>query len=78
MASLTDIDPARQLADTERDLVAEFPRVSASEIHTLVDNANSRYDRAKVRGYVSILVAAAVRRTLRLRNTSAGRQPLSG
>jgi hypothetical protein len=73
MATLIDIDPVHQLANAERDLVAEFPREMQSEIHTMVGAENARYRDAKIREYVSILVARAVRGALRRRGAFSTR-----
>ena len=70
MASLIDIDPARQLIAAEHDLAAEFESVAPEEIHSMVVRENHRYDAATVRDYVSILVARAVRRLLLARSSS--------
>ncbi len=70
MATLIDIDPARQLLAAEDDLVADFPAVPQAEIHFLVARENRRYDSARVRDFVSILVARAVRDLLLTRSTS--------
>jgi len=69
--TLIDMDPARQLLSAEADLVVEFPEVSAGDIHVLMTRETRRFDAAKVRDYVSILVARAVRSTLRLRRRSS-------
>ena len=71
MATLIEIDPARQLLAAEADLVVEFPEVSAGDIHVLMTRETKRFDAANVRDYVSILVARAVRSTLRLRRRTA-------
>jgi len=70
MATLIDIDPARQLLTAEEDLVADFPEVTPAEIHTMVQCENRRYDSAPVRDYISILVARTVRELLLTRNPS--------
>jgi len=70
MATLIDIDPARQLVAAERDLVADFPAVPPVEIHSMVVRENRRYDSARVRDYISILVARTVRASLLTRNSS--------
>ena len=70
MATLIDIDPARQLIAAERDLVADFPAVPPVEIHSMVVRENRRFASAHVREYVSILVARAVRTSLLRRSTS--------
>ena len=64
MATLIDIDPARQLLAAEHDLVADFPAVTPGEIHSMVARENRRYDSARIRDYVSILVAHTVRASL--------------
>jgi hypothetical protein len=69
--TLIDMDPARQLLSAEADLVVEFPEVSAGDIHGLMTHETRRFEAAKVRDYVSILVARAVRSTLRLRRRTA-------
>ena len=71
MATLIDMDPARQLLAAEADLVVEFPEVPADDIHVLLTRETKRFDAANVRDYVSILVARAVRSTLRLRRRTA-------
>ena len=71
MATLIEIDPARQLLAAEADLVVEFPEVPADDIHALMTRETKRFDAANVRDYVSILVARAVRSTLRLRRRTA-------
>ena len=71
MATLIDMDPARQLLAAEADLVVEFPEVPADDIHVLMTRETKRFDAANVRDYVSILVARAVRSTLRLRRRTA-------
>jgi len=73
MATLIDIDPVHQLANAERDLVAEFPLEVQSEIHAMVGVENARYHDAKIREYVSILVARAVRGALRRRGAFSAR-----
>jgi hypothetical protein len=70
MATLIDIDPARQLIAAEHDLVADFPTATPAEIHSLVTRENRRYDSARVRDYISILVARTVRASLLTRNSS--------
>ena len=65
------MDPARQLLAAEADLVVEFPEVPADDIHVLMTRETKRFDAAKIRDYVSILVARAVRATLRLRRRVA-------
>ena len=70
MATLIDIDPARQLIAAEHDLAADFPTVAPAEIHSLVVRENGRYDSARVRDYISILVARTVRASLLTRNSS--------
>jgi hypothetical protein len=70
MATLIDIDPARQLLAAEHDLVADFPTVKPAEIHSMVMLENGRYDAARIRDYVSILVASAVRASLLTRGSS--------
>ena len=67
MDTLLAMDPARQLAAAEHELVIEFPAVEAGEIHALMEGENGRYATASVRDYLSILVAGAVRRVLRAR-----------
>jgi len=71
VATLIDMDPARQLLAAEADLVVEFPEVPADDIHVLMTRETKRFDAANVRDYVSILVARAVRSTLRLRRRTA-------
>ena len=71
MATLIEIDPARQLLAAEADLVVEFPEVPAGDIHVLMTRESKRFAAAKIRDYVSILVARAVRSTLRLRRRTA-------
>lgn len=51
--------------------MVEFPEVPADDIHALMTRETKRFDAAKVRDYVSILVARAVRSTLRLRRRTA-------
>ena len=78
MATLIDIDPARQLVSAEHDLAAEFASVAPDEIHSMMVNETRRYNGATVRDYVSILVAKAVRHVLLTRGPSlrlAGRTP---
>jgi hypothetical protein len=70
MATLIDIDPARQLIAAERDLVVDFPSVAPAEIHSMVQRENRRYDSARVRDYISILVARTVRTALLSRSSS--------
>jgi hypothetical protein len=70
MATLIDIDPARQLIAAEHDLVADFPTVPPAEIHSLVVREERRYDHAHVRDYISILVAHTVRSSLLRRSPS--------
>jgi hypothetical protein len=70
MATLIDIDPARQLLAAEHALVEDFPAVPPAEIHSLVQRENRRYDTARVRDYVSILVARTVRSGLLTRSSS--------
>jgi len=70
MATLIDIDPARQLIAAENDLAADFPAVPSAEIHGMVVRENRRYDAARVRDYVSILVAHTVRSALLSRSSS--------
>jgi hypothetical protein len=70
MATLIDIDPARQLIAAEHDLAADFPAVPLAEIHSMVLRENGRYDSAHVRDYVSILVTRAVRASLLTRSPS--------
>ena len=70
MATLIDIDPARQLIAAEHDLVADFPAVEPAEIHSMVLRENRRYDSARVSDYISILVARTVRVSLLTRNAS--------
>jgi hypothetical protein len=70
MATLIDIDPARQLLAAERDLAADFPAVPAAEIHTMMLRENRRYASAHVRDYISILVTRTVRAALLTRSAS--------
>lgn len=70
MATLIDIDPARQLLAAEHDLAEDFPAVPPAEIHSMVLLETRRYDTARVRDYISILVARAVRTSLLTRNSS--------
>jgi len=63
VATLIEIDPARQLLAAEADLVVEFPEVPADDIHVLMTRETKRFAAAKIRDYVS----RAVRSTLRLR-----------
>jgi hypothetical protein len=80
MATLIDIDPARQLLAAEHDLAADFPAVPPSEIHGLIVRENQRYDSARVRDYISILVTHTVRTFLLTRAASlrvAGRASAS-
>jgi hypothetical protein len=70
MATLIDIDPARQLAAAEHDLVADFPAVAPAEIHSMILRENKRYDAARIRDYISILVARSVRAALLDRSSS--------
>jgi hypothetical protein len=70
MATLIDIDPARQLLAAENDLVADFPAVTPAEIHSMVLRENRRYESAHVRDYISILVARTVRASLLTRSSS--------
>jgi len=70
MATLIDIDPARQLAAAEHDLAEDFPSVPPAQIHSLMVSENERYDAAHVRDFVSILVARKVRTTLLSRGPS--------
>jgi len=70
MATLIDIDPARQLIAAEHDLVADFPAVTPAEIHSMVASENRRYDSARIRDYISILVAHTVRASLLTRSSS--------
>ena len=65
------MDPARQLLAAEADLVVEFPEVPADDIHVLMTRETKQFAAAKIRDYVSILVARAVRSTLRLRRRTA-------
>lgn len=71
MATLIDLDPAKQLLTAEADLVVEFPEVAADDIHVLMTRETKRFDTAKISDYVSILVARAVRSTLLLRRRTA-------
>ena len=70
MATLIDIDPARQLAAAEHDLAEDFPAVPPAQIHSMMMNENKRYDSAHVRDYISILVARTVRKALLSRSRS--------
>jgi len=70
MATLIELDPARQLLAAEHDLAADFPAVPPGEIHSMVVRENRRYESARVRDYVSILVARTVRASLLTRSTS--------
>jgi hypothetical protein len=70
MAKVMHIDPARQLAAAEHDLADDFPTVPPAEIHSLVQRENRRYASARVRDYISILVAGAVRASLLTRSPS--------
>jgi hypothetical protein len=70
MATLIELDPARQLLAAEHDLAEDFPAVPPGEIHSMVVRENRRYESASVRDYVSILVARAVRASLLTRSTS--------
>jgi hypothetical protein len=70
MATLIEIDPARQLLAAERVLAEDFPAVPAGEIHSMMQRENTRFDSAHVRDYISILVARTVRATLLSRSTS--------
>jgi hypothetical protein len=67
MAVLIDVDPARQLVAAEAGLVAEFPGTGAADIHAMMVRETRRFDAARFRDYVSILVARTVRRQLRSR-----------
>ena len=64
MATLIELDPARQLAAAEHDLEMGFPSVPPAEIHSMMLRESRRYDAAHIRDYVSILVARAVRAAL--------------
>ena len=64
------IDPARQLEAAEHDLADDFPAVAPAEIHSMVQRENRRFDSARVRDYISILVAGAVRASLLTRSPS--------
>jgi len=70
MATLIEIDPARQLLAAEQALAADFPAVPSEEIHSLVVTESRRFASAHVRDYVAILVARAVRTSLLSRSTS--------
>ena len=70
MATSIEIDPARQLAAAEHDLVDTFPEEPAAEIHTMVVRENRRYDSAHVRDFISILVMRRVRARLLTRAES--------
>jgi hypothetical protein len=71
MATLIDIDPARQLIAAELELAADFPSVPPDEIHSMVLREERSYDSARVRDYVSILVAHTVRSSLLVDHASA-------
>jgi len=70
MAKVMHIDPARQLAAAEHDLADDFHAVPPAEIHTMVQRENKRYDHARVRDYISIMVTGAVRASLLTRSPS--------
>jgi hypothetical protein len=70
MATLIELDPARQLIAAEHDLVDDFPAVPPAEIHSMVVRENGRYDSAHVREFISILVGRTVRASLLTRSTS--------
>ncbi|HEY5249956.1 MAG TPA: DUF3562 domain-containing protein [Dermatophilaceae bacterium] len=59
------VGPASGLAATESDLTHEFVDVPADVIHALVARECHHYDDARVRDYVPLLVARAVRLRLR-------------
>ena len=70
MATLIDIDPARQLLAVEQDLVEDFRAVPPAEMHAMVLVENRRYDSAHVREHISILVSRTVRASLLTRSAS--------
>jgi hypothetical protein len=55
----------RHLAQVAAELAAEFPDVPREVIERLVRQANERYETAKVRSFLTILVSKDVRAQLR-------------
>lgn len=55
----------RHLAVVELELREEFTNVPAYAIHEAIQIEAKAYDKAKVRDYVPVLVARAVKRRLR-------------
>jgi hypothetical protein len=58
------VDLASHLSAAESDLAREFEDVPADVIHALVVREAHQYDRARVRDFVPLLVARAVRARL--------------
>lgn len=58
-------EPAGRLAAAEFALVSEFPDVPADMIHALVVREGRRFDNARVRGYLPLLITRSVRTRLR-------------
>ena len=53
------------LKAAEAALASEFPAVPADTIHALILCELLRYDRAKIREYIPLLVTSAIRNALR-------------
>jgi len=59
------VDLAPHLSAAESDLTREFMDVPVDVIHALVVRESHHYDQARVRDFVPLLVARAVRARLR-------------
>jgi hypothetical protein len=57
------------LADTERRLVDEFPRVAPAAVNTLIRKEHARFETSQIRDFVPLLVEKRARRELKHRST---------
>ena len=53
------------LADIERRLVDEFPRVAPAAVNTLIREEHARFETSRIRDFVPLLVEKRARRQLK-------------
>ena len=53
------------LADIERRLVDEFPRVALAAVNTLIRKEHARFETSRIRDFVPLLVERRARRELK-------------
>ncbi|BBY01497.1 three-helix bundle dimerization domain-containing protein [Mycobacterium seoulense] len=68
MGKVTQVNEEMLLADIERELVDEFPRVPQKEIDALIREEHSRFTHSRVRDFVPLFVEKHTREQLRLRS----------